>query len=284
MPQPDAQDAYVYLNGEILPAAQAAISPFDIGLLRGYAVFDLLQTIDGRPFMMREHLTRLRMSAEVMELTVPATDDELSAAIRELLRLNGHREATVRIVLTGGVSPDGMSFDPATPTLYIITHEMFEVPQEVYESGAALITEPHARQFPEAKTTNYLTWLKNHPRIDEAGAMDVLYHDCGIISEAATASFYIVSDGSIHAPASNVLWGTVGSLVIERASREIPVVYRDIPLDEVFAADEAFLTSSVRGVVPIVRVDDRTIGDGSVGPVTTRLMELCREAMCAFED
>jgi branched-subunit amino acid aminotransferase/4-amino-4-deoxychorismate lyase len=271
------ENQYIYLNGEILPAEKAALSPLDIGLLRGYAVFDLLQTVRGVPFMVAEHLQRFRASAALLGLDVPAADDEIVSAIGELLARNGHREATVRMVLTGGVSPDGMTFDPATPTFFILTHEMFDVPASFYESGATLLTHEHRRELPEAKTTNYLTWLKNHPRIDEAGALDMLYHSGGVISEAATASFYIVRDSRIFAPEEGVLWGTIGTLVLDLAMPHYEVVYGPVSLDDALGADEAFLTSSVRGVVPIVRLDDRAIGDGAPGPVTRELMRLFRE-------
>ncbi len=269
----------MYLNGKILPAERAAISPFDVGLLRGFGVFDLLQTIDGRPVMLRPHLERFRASAALIGLDVPVSDDELSAAIDELLARNGHAEATVRLVLTGGVSPDGMSFDRNAPTLLILTHEMFAVPERYYTEGAKLVTLEHRREIPEAKTTNYVTWLRMHDAIDAAGAIDVLYHDGGLISEAATASFYIVREGRIHAPDSGVLPGTVGTLVLERARARYEVVFGPITLADALAADEAFITSSVREVVPIVRIDDRVIGGGVVGPVVTQLMRICREAM-----
>lgn len=268
---------HIYLNGEILRAQEAAISPFDIGLLRGYAVFDLLQTVRGVPFMVTEHLQRFRASAAQLGLAVPASDADIVTAIEDLLGRNGHKEATVRLVLTGGVSPDGMHFDPTTPTFYILTHEMFDVPASFYVSGATLLTHEHRRELPEAKTTNYLTWLKNHPRIDEAGALDVLYHSGGIISEAATASFYVVRDSKILAPEKGVLWGTVGSLVLELAKGHFEIVYGAVSLEDALSADEAFLTSSVRGVVPIVRLDDHEIGNGAPGPVTKKLMHLYRD-------
>src|SRR5450759_1287243 len=126
---------YIYFNGHIVPADQAAVSPFDIGLLRGYAVFDLLRTVGGRPFLLAEHLKRLRASAAHLGLAVPATDGEISAVIDELLALNGHAEAAVRLVLTGGVSPDGMTFDASTPTFMILTHELHEPPVKLYETG-----------------------------------------------------------------------------------------------------------------------------------------------------
>jgi D-alanine transaminase/branched-chain amino acid aminotransferase len=178
---------HVYLNGAILPAEEASISPFDVGLLRGYAVFDLLQTIEGKPLMLAEHLQRLRNSAGTLGLKVPLSDAEITGVIEELLARNGHEEATVRIVLTGGTSPDGMHYDPAEPTFFILTHELFDVPESVYRTGTKLLAVEHRREFPEAKTTNYLTWLRDHPRIEGAGAMDLLYHDRGVISEAATA-------------------------------------------------------------------------------------------------
>lgn len=268
--------AFVYLNGSILPRKEAHISPFDAGLLRGYAIFDLLQTIGGEPHMLRDHLERFHSSADLMGLTIPVPDDEIERIIRDLLARNGHREATVRLVLTGGEAPDGMHFDPATPTFMIITHELFEVPATVYTEGAKLLAVEHSREFPEAKTTNYLTWLRNHARIEAEGAMDLLYHNGRVISEAATASFYVVRDGRILAPAGGVLRGTVGSYVLELARERFEVVLGEVTLEDLYSAEECFLTSSVRGVVPITRIDDHVVGSGEIGPVTRELMAAYR--------
>lgn len=264
---------HIFLNGKILPAEAAAISPLDIGLLRGYAVFDLLRTVNGRPFLLAEHLKRLRHSAELLGLAVPYSDGAIELAIDELLSLIPHAESTVRLVLTGGPSTDGMHFDPTTPTFMIMTHELKLPPAEIYESGAKLLTRSHCRELPEAKTTGYLTALKHQAETAEADALDLLYHDGEYVSEASTASFYIVTDGTVRAPHSDVLWGTIGALVLELAAVNHEVVLGMVTLDDVYAADEAFLTSTTRGVVPIVKVDDRPIGDGTVGPVTRELME-----------
>lgn len=270
---------HVYLNGRILPLADAAISPLDIGLLRGYAVFDLLRTVNGRPFLLGAHLERLRASAAELDLVVPASDAEISAAIDELLALNQHAEATVRLVLTGGVSPEGMKFDRATPTFFILTHELHTPPAEVYERGTKLVTQEHRRELPTAKTTNYLTMLKHRPRADEAGGLDLLYHSGGVVSEAASASCYIVKDGVIHAPERDVLWGTIGTFVLGLASERREIAYGEFTIADALAADEAFLTSTTRGVVPIVALDDDPVGDGTVGPVTRELMALFDSAL-----
>lgn len=267
------QKRFVYLNGNVLAAEHACISPFDIGLLRGYAVFDLLRTIDGRPFLLAEHLKRLRASAASLNLAVPASDEEITSAIHELLERNDHAEATIRMVLTGGESADGMSFDSATPTFYIITHELPVPPPELYERGGRILTHHHRREIPEAKTTNYLTMLRNRDRLTRNGAMDLLYHDDSQVYEAASASVYAVRDNTIYAPDRDVLWGTIGSLILEIAQQEFSVVHRTMSLEDFLSADEVFLTSTTRGVVPIVTIDDRAIGNGMVGPITRALMK-----------
>jgi branched-subunit amino acid aminotransferase/4-amino-4-deoxychorismate lyase len=266
-------NSFAYLNGRIVPLSEAAISPLDIGLLRGYAVFDLLRTIGGAPFLLAAHLERLRASATELGLQVPASDAEIEATIIELLALNGHAEATVRMVLTGGVSPDSMSFDPTTPTFIILTHELHELPASAYEQGSRLITVEHVREFPHAKSTNYLTMLKHRPRALEAMATDLLYHDGEKVSEAASASVYFVRGGRILAPREGVLHGTIGAFVLDLARGDHEIEFCDISLDEALGADEVFLTSTTRGVLPIVRIDDGTIGDGRPGPITRDLME-----------
>lgn len=269
---------HVYLNGRIVPLGEAAISPLDIGLLRGYAVFDLLRTIGRTPFLLPEHLERLRASAAELGLVVPASDSQIEAAIVELLRLNGHVEATVRMVLTGGVSPDGMAFDQAAPTFLILTHELHELPAATYESGSKLITVEHVRELPSAKSTNYLTMLKHRPRAIAAGATDLLYHDGEKISEAASASVYFVREGRILAPREGVLHGTIGAFVLDLAREDHEIEFCDISLEDALASDEVFLTSTTRGVLPIVAIDEHAIADGRPGPVTRDLMRRFRSA------
>ncbi len=272
---------WIYLNGRIVPANEAALSPFDIGLLRGYAVFDLLRTAGGRPFLLDDHLRRLHSSAEQLGLTVPVTDTEVRDAIAELLRLNEHHEATVRLVLTGGVSPDGMSYDPASPTFLILTHELHEPPEALYEHGGALLLHEHRREIPTAKTTAYLTMLKNRPRVLEGDAVDLLYYDGERVLEAASASVYFVKDGTILAPDRDVLRGTVGSLVLRLAGDRYSTRLAAVTVDEALGADEVFLTSTTRGVVPIVRIDENVIGDGAPGLVTRDLMGRYRALLTA---
>jgi branched-chain amino acid aminotransferase len=171
-----------------------------------------------------------------------------------------------------------LEFDPETPTFAILTHELHEPPASVYENGVKLLTRQHCREIPEAKTTNYLTMLVNRPIAVAENAFDLLYLDGEKITEAASASFYIVKDGAIHAPSTKVLWGTVGSYVLDLVRGRHEVVLRDILLAEALDADEAYLTSTTRGVVPVVRLDEQMIGDGAPGPVTRELIRRFLEA------
>jgi D-alanine transaminase/branched-chain amino acid aminotransferase len=273
------QPRFAYLNGRIVPVDEAAISPMDIGLLRGYAVFDLLRTVHGRPFLLDEHLQRLRASADQLHLRVPASDEQIAEAIDELLARNGHEEATVRLVLTGGVSADGMTYDPSTPTFMILTHELREPPASLFETGGRLLLHEHRREVPLAKTTNYITLLRHRRELDEAGALDLLYHDGEQVFEAASASVYVIRNGEILAQQSDVLWGTIGSLVLKLAKDRFPVVFREVTLAEAIDADEAFLTSTTRGIIPIVQLGEHAVGTGEVGPITRELMAAYRAAV-----
>ena len=130
----------------------------------------------------------------------------------------------------------------------------------VYEHGGKLLTHRHRREVPEAKTTNYITMLKHRSRVGDEGALDLLYHDGHQVTEAASASVYFVRGSTILAPKDSVLWGTTGSYVLDLAEERYEVVLCDISLEEALSADEAFLTSTTRGVVPIVALARRSRG------------------------
>ncbi len=118
---------FCYLNGKILPEEEAKVGIFDIGLLRGYGIYEAMSAIDGRLFMLPDHLTRFRKSAELLEITIPATDDEITKIIHELLEKNDFnrvgRRANVKFILTGGDAIGGIDFDRSRATFYIFLWE-----------------------------------------------------------------------------------------------------------------------------------------------------------------
>lgn len=269
---------YCYLNGKIMSAAQARVSIYDIGLLRGFGIYEAMTTHNKKPFMLEDHLERFRRSAAFAGLKVPASDAEIKEAIAELIERNGYEETNVKFILTGGTAIGGIEYDPDFPTFYILAEEFSALPEEYLTNGAKVMLYEHLRQFPCYKTTNYINAVMLQKRRKDEGALEILYHWQGNVLECATSNFMIVKGGKVITAKENILQGITRKVTLDLARKAgIPVEEREVKLDELSTADEAFLTASFKEVVPVVRADDRKIGNGAVGPVSKRLVELFRE-------
>ena len=147
---------FCYFNNKIISLENALVRIDDIGILRGYSVFDFLRTYHGKPFLMKEHLQRLRNSAKLLSLHLPLSDYKIEEVIYELLQKNNVKDAQARIVLTGGKTIDGMGFDSRHPIFAILIEPLAVPPAKLYKKGGKLITDIHLRHLFEAKTTNYI--------------------------------------------------------------------------------------------------------------------------------
>ncbi len=265
-----------YFNGAIVPLSAARVSVCDIGLLRGFGIYQAVRSYGPRPFMLAEHLGSLRRSAKAMNLTVPASDAQIDRAIGALIEKNiaAGKDAVIRIILTGGEATDALEYDLSRPTFYILCDVLQPLSATLLLQGARLIAHEYLRPFPESKTTNYVEAVLLQPERIHAGALDILYTWQGNALECATSNFFIVKDGSIMTPRNNVLLGVTRSVVIDLAREEFPLEERDVSVEEMHAADEAFLTASFKEVVPIVEVGGKPIGNGTPGLVTKRIMAL----------
>jgi branched-chain amino acid aminotransferase len=264
-----------YLNGEILPVGEAKVGVYDIGLLRGFGVYEALRTFDRKPFMLADHLKRMRRSAASMKLQVPASDEKITSVLDDLIARNvpEGKEALARFILTGGEAVGGIEYG-AKPTFYILVEELTLPPAEAFERGCSLIVHEHERPFFASKTTNYIQAVLLQDERKRAGALEILYTWRGKVLECATSNFFIVKNGTIATAKETILEGITRKVVIDLAKKEFPLEERDISVDEMYAADEAFLTSSFKDVVPVIEVANRKIGEGMPGPVTKRVMEL----------
>lgn len=264
---------YCYLNGKILPVNDAMVSVYDIGLLRGYGIYEGITTYNGRSFRLHDHLVRFRASAKALDLTVPFSDEEISRAIESLVLKNGFERTNLRVILTGGNTISGIEYDSAKPTFYILAEEYKSLPSEMYTSGATLITHKHQRALPEYKTINYITAVQVQKERKAKGAIEVLYISDGKVLEAATSNIFIVKDGVVISPKENILAGITRKVAVELAQKKYKVSEREVTIDELFSADEVFLTASYKEIVPIVAIDGRKIGSGVVGKITHELMK-----------
>ncbi len=273
------QDLIGYHNGEYKRASEIHVSPWDLGFLRGYGVFDVLPVLNGRAFLWEWHYERLERSAEMIGLHLPITKEVFGETLRELIVKNSEWTICFRTVLTGGVSQDAFTPLAGQETLLILTELLQAVPTEIMEGGATVMTLDHVRTFPQVKMTHYVSAIQTLPKRKSMQALETLYVQNGVISECAQSNFFIVKNGVVITTSENALLGITQKLILEKLApdNQIPIEVRTILLEEVLTADEAFLTGSNKGVVPIVKIDEYKIGDGTPGAVTQKLMQLYRE-------
>ncbi len=270
------------INGELAETGAASVGLNDLGLLRGYGVFDFFLVRRGIPLFFDDYLARFTRSASLLELELPVATAELKQQILHLIEVNGLPDAAIRLLLTGGYAED--SYTPSRPNLIIMEHNMPQTPPGQHADGIKLMLYRHLRELPEIKSTNYLTGIRIRNELRRAGAPEVLYHDGNIVSESARSNFFILTrEGVLVTPRDKVLHGITRKQVLQIAQQAgIPVEERDILLPELPVASEAFLTSTVKGVLPVVQIDDIRIGDGKPGPASRQLMEAFREHVKQF--
>lgn len=273
------------MSGHILEPEAARISVFDRGFLYGDSVYETVGTFRGRLFALGEHLNRLEQSAHRIALVLPPRA-EIEAAVRQTVAAAGNPESRVRIVVTRGVGRSG-DLDPGTasqPQLIVIVQPLNPPAPHLFEEGVAVevvsITRNHPGALdPAVKSGNYLNNVlavgqarARRPDVHEA----ILCSPDGFIAEGATSNVFAVVDGVLLTPALSVgiLAGITRSKVLAIA-REIgaPCLETSFPREDLLRAEEAFITSSARGILPVTRIDGQPVGSGKPGPVTKRLME-----------
>ncbi len=270
-----------YIDGEYVDASSASLPATDLSILRGFGVFDYLRTYGGVPFQLSAHLRRLQRSAALIELACPWDIEQLAEIALETLRRNPFAEAGIRIVLTGGDSPNGFMPGGDSRLLVMVT-PLHTLPASAHERGGSVATVEQGRVLPEAKTINYIPGIiaqrKAERRVPDA--IDAIYTVDGKIIEGTRSNTFIYQDGRWITPDRSLLLGVTRAEVIKLLADEIEL--RDITLDEYYDAEEVILTSSIKEVLPIVRVDDATIGAGAPGENTKRLMRRWREMTDAY--
>jgi branched-chain amino acid aminotransferase len=261
-----------YLDGEILPVSQAGVPVTDLGLQRGYAVFDYFRTFHRIPCYFADHMERFRRSAEVLRLAVPRSDSEILRITERLIEGSSLETPAIRIILTGGDAHDSPLL--ARPTLLIIPEELAVYPSELFERGIHLMTWRYRRELPEVKSTNYLNSIRLEESKRERNAYDILYFTEEGVTECPRSNFFMVRDGTIITPVEGVLPGITRKMVLMLTDGEVPVETRVVLREELDTANEAFITSTSKGAMPVTLIDGQPVGPGTVGPVTHRVMSL----------
>lgn len=263
--------AWWYMDGTWVHPDQASLSINDIGILRGYSVFESLRTYNRRPFHLDEHLARLYRSGDLIDLEIPFTSSEIADIIRDIIGRNSYKHAAVRLLVTGGESDDGV-LATGRPRLIVMLSPLGERDMQRFAQGYALITTHLQRDAPEAKTSNYLSAIRALKEAGRRKADDALFvNEKGEVQEGTRSNFFLFLDDTLVTPREGVLLGVTRNVVLELARGRFPVVERPILLEELSRASEAFLTGSSKEILPVVRIDDQVIGDGKPGLRTTEL-------------
>jgi branched-chain amino acid aminotransferase len=253
---------WAIIDGQPVPHESATVHVSDLGLRRGFAVFEMFRVEAGVPLFLEHHLARLAGSAAAIDLPLARALDDVAADVHAVVASNGPGVTAVQILLTGGPSDDGVTFRQPT----CVVTAMSLPPRSAAPSGGRLVTHRHTRELHEAKSTNYLTAMRLAASMRAAGAIDILYHDGVHATECARSALAVVLDGTLVTRREGVLESVSMTQLLGLARERMRVEERAITLDELDAADEVLTTGSVRGVAPIVAIDDRPIGDGAVGP------------------
>lgn len=271
----------IYIDGKFLPKENAKISVFDHGLLYGDGVFEGIRTYDGLIFKLKEHIDRLYQSAHTIMLEIPMSKNEMIKAIKRTLRENKLKDAYIRLVVTRGIGDLGL--DPRKcykATIIIITDKIKLYSSEFYKKGMEIVTIPTQRTIheainPQIKSLNYLNNILAKVEAINAGVEEaVMLNSEGYVAECTGDNIFIVKKGALLTPPVHigVLRGiTRGAIMDIARAKDIPVCEETLTRYDLFNADECFLTGTAAEIVPVVKIDGRTIANGKPGRMTLSL-------------
>ncbi len=277
----------IYMNGELLPEAEAKVSVFDHGLLYGDGVFEGIRSYNGRIFKLEAHVDRLYDSAKAIALSIPMTRKEMIEAVAWTCRENGTRDGYVRLVVTRGVGTLGLNpYLCKTPQVIIISADIQLYPKDLYRDGLKMVTVGTLRNLPEAlnpriKSLNYLNNILAKIEAINSGCMEALMLNAqGAVAEATGDNVFALRGQTLRTPpvSEGVLEGITRDQVMKLATAEgFDVREARLSRYDLYTADEVFLTGTAAEVIGVVDIDRRQIGDGMPGPVTRMLMEKYRD-------
>ena len=273
----------VYINGTLVPVADAKISVYDHGLLYGDGVFEGIRVYGGRAFLLDEHVQRLYESARAIRLEIPLSPAEMSTAVDKTVSANNIGDGYVRLVVTRGAGTLGLDIRrTSNPQVIIIADTITLYPAELYEQGMKLITASTIRNHPGAlspriKSLNYLNNILAKIEGTDAGSPEALMlNHKGEVAECTGDNIFIVKAGIVRTPPTDagILEGITRNATI-RLARESGRAVEEVALTrhDLYTADECFLTGTAAEVIAVVSLDGRPIGAGKPGPVTKDLRE-----------
>jgi branched-chain amino acid aminotransferase len=277
----------IYLDGTLVDEADAKISVFDHGLLYGDGVFEGIRFYNNRVFRLEEHIRRLYDSAKAILLGIPLTPAEMIAATCATVRANGLTDGYIRLVVTRGVGPMGLSpYKCPKASIIIIADTITLYSPEAVANGLKMATcstrrPSHDILSPQVKSLNYLNNVMAKVEAIQCGAEEgLILNDLGLVAECTGDNIFTIRDGLITTPpiTAGALPGITRGVVIEIAKElGLPLREHDLSRHDVYTCDECFLTGTAAEVIAATMLDQRVLGDGQPGPLTKKIIARFRE-------
>jgi D-alanine transaminase len=278
--------AQVYLNGEFLPPDQARVSVFDRGFIFGDGVYEVIPVFGGRLFRLPHHLSRLDASLGAIRLRNPHTQQEWNDIFTRLLA-TGSGDQSIYLQITRGVAPRDHAFPPnITPTVFAYAQPLKYSPPEQLAQGVAAVTAADIRwQRCDIKAIALLANALLRQQAIGQGAVEAILVRDGVVTEGAASNIFVIKNGRLVTPPKGpfILPGITRDLVVEIArAKGIPCDELPVKIETLTSADEVWLTSSTKEILPITRIDGKPVGDGKPGPMHARMFALYKEYKQAF--
>ena len=269
----------IYLNGDFMPIEEARIPVLDRGFIFGDGVYEVIPVYSRRPFRLAEHLRRLQHSLDGIRMKNPHADVEWSDLLEQLIAANEDDDQYLYLHITRGVARRDHAFPQGVaPTVFIMSNPLLTPPKELLATGVAAITASDNRWLRcDIKAISLLPNVLLRQMAVDAGAVETVLLRDGFMTEGATSNIFVAKDGVLLAPPKNhlMLPGITYDVVLElAAAHDIPYEVREISEYEVRTAQELLLTSSTKEIMPITRLDDKAVGDGSPGKMFAQLYQL----------
>jgi len=278
----------IYLDGKFVNREDAKISVYDHGLLYGDGVFEGIRAYNKRVFMLDEHLERLYDSARAIMLEIPVDKDEMKKRVLETLRVNGLKDAYIRLVVTRGYGDLGL--DPRKcpkATFFIIADKINLYPENFYTKGLEVVTVSTRRMMPDAlnaciKSLNYLNNILAKIEAIRSGVPEaIMLNSSGYVAECTGDNIFIIKGNKLITPptVAGALDGITRQAVMDLAAKKTKLVVSEelFTSYHIYTADECFLTGTAAEAIPVVRVDSRPIGNGRPGKHTLELIKHFRK-------
>ncbi|MBN1597026.1 MAG: aminotransferase class IV [Bacteroidales bacterium] len=264
-----------FFNGDFLPIEQIKIPVDNLAVNRGYGAFDFFGVINNKPFYGDRHLKRFQNTMQLLKISINFSESDIEGIIQKLIDLNEKKDFYFKLFALP-TEPDHTIGSKSSLIILPVDAPQYE--KDNFESGVKIISKAYTRFLPEAKSTNYLPLIFWYEEITQSGAIDVLYHTHNVVCETSRGNIFCVKDDIVFTPDKNILKGITRSVVIDILNQNnYKLSESDILINELKEADEIFLSSTTKKIMPVVQLDNSVINNKEIGPVTRWLMQTFNE-------